>query len=124
MSPGEELAEWGRELFSALGSISVRRMFGGHGFYQEGVMFALEADGELYLKADKVSETEFRNAGGRAFSYGKKDGRTATLSYWTPPEEALESPALMASWARLALGAALRAKAANPRARREKPPKS
>ena len=32
------------------------------------------------------------------------------LHYHTPPEDALESPALMAPWARLALGAAVAAR--------------
>jgi DNA transformation protein len=38
------------------------------------------------------------------------------MSYWTPPAEALESPALMTPWARLAMEAALAArKPAKPR---------
>jgi DNA transformation protein len=38
------------------------------------------------------------------------------MSYWTVPAEAMESPALMQPWARLAISAALRARAARPRA--------
>lgn len=36
--------EFVAELFAPLGSVSIRRMFGGAGVYFEGVMFALLAD--------------------------------------------------------------------------------
>lgn len=111
MAPGNDIADWARELFASLGTIQAKRMFGGHGFYCDGVMFALEADGSLYLKTDKSSEPAFREAGGEPFRYTDKNGRTATMSYWSPPGEALDSPALMADWARLAFGAARRAHA-------------
>jgi DNA transformation protein len=37
-----------------------------------------------------------------------------TMSYWTVPAEALDAPPLMEPWARLALQAALTARAAKP----------
>lgn len=111
MAAANDIADWARELFASLGTIQAKPMFGGHGFYCDGVMFALEAEGNLYLKADPASEPTFRQAGGEPFRYTDKNGRTATMSYWSPPGEALDSPALMADWARLALGAALRARA-------------
>jgi DNA transformation protein len=41
----------------------------------------------------------------------KKEGKVEVTSYYQPPEEALESPAAMRDWLRLAQGAALRAAA-------------
>ena len=46
-------AEAIRELFAGFGPVVVRRMFGGAGIYAEGTMFALVADGVIYLKADE-----------------------------------------------------------------------
>lgn len=77
-------------------------------------MFALEAEGDLYLKVNPSTQAAFKAAGGRPFSYGSKQGRTTILAYWTPPEAALENPREMAPWARMAFDAALRARAEKP----------
>ena len=83
-------------------------MFGGQGIYCDGMMFALEAGGELYLKADGQTEDRFRVLGSRPFAYTDRNGRTATMSYWLMPESALDDPDEAAELARLALTAARR----------------
>ncbi|MEZ0171064.1 TfoX/Sxy family protein [Microvirga sp. TS319] len=105
-------AEAVRETFQAFGPVGIRRMFGGQGIYREGVMFALESGGELYLKVDDESLGFFRDLGSRAFSYRMKDGRTGVMSYWLMPESALDDPDEAARLARMAFEAALRTKAA------------
>lgn len=105
-------AEAIREVFQAFGPVGIRRMFGGQGIYRDGVMFALEGGGELYLKADDESAAHLRELGSRPFSYRTKDGRTTIMSFWLMPESALDDPDEAADLARTALGAALRAKAA------------
>ena len=65
----------------------------------------------------------FEQAGSTLFTY-QRAGRTATLNFHAAPAEALESPALMAPWARLAVEAALRARSmaeAKPQARKRSP---
>lgn len=105
--------DWFRELLGGLGPISVRRMFGGAGFYADGRMVALEADGSLYLKTDPQTRARFAEAGGSPFVYDGK-GKPVEMSYWTAPDEALDSPEAMRPWAMLALEAAMRAGAAKP----------
>ncbi|HZW46299.1 MAG TPA: TfoX/Sxy family protein [Microvirga sp.] len=105
-------AEAIREIFQAFGPVGIRRMFGGQGIYRDGVMFALEDEGELYLKVDDESVGHLRDLGSRPFSYQTKDGRTTILSFWRMPESALDDPEEAADLARRALNAALRAKAA------------
>jgi DNA transformation protein and related proteins len=68
------------DLFRDLGPVRTRRMFGGQGIYAGDLMFALEAGGELYLKADDGTVPAFQAAGSRLFTY-EKDGRTAQMSY-------------------------------------------
>jgi DNA transformation protein len=97
------------ELLSPLGPVRTRAMFGGQGVYVDGLFAALIADGELFLKTDEVSREQFVAAGCTPFSYTTKDGERMVISYFRPPEEAMESPALMLPWARLAFEAALRA---------------
>ncbi|HZF80614.1 MAG TPA: TfoX/Sxy family protein [Rubrivivax sp.] len=65
----------------------------------------------VYLKADAASADTFAAAGCERFVYEGK-GKRVTMDYWSAPAEALDSPALMLPWARMALQAALRARSA------------
>jgi DNA transformation protein len=98
------------ELLGPFGTVSARSMFGGHGIYLDGLMFALVIDDTLYLKSDEMNRGEFEQAGCEIFSYARR-GKRATLGFYSPPEESLESPELMLPWARTAYAAALRARA-------------
>jgi DNA transformation protein and related proteins len=111
------------DLFAPLGPVRVRRMFGGQGVYRGELMFALEASGELYLKADAETVPLFEAAGSRPFVY-EKEGRTARMSYWLLPDGAADDPEEASRWARSALDAAARAAAGRvrrPRAGRRGP---
>ena len=76
-------------------------------------MFGLVADDVLYFKVDDINRDEFVSLGLGAFMYDGK-GKTMALGYFCCPDEALESPALMTSWASSGYGAALRAAAKKP----------
>lgn len=104
------------ELLSPLGAVRVRRMFGGHGLYVDEVFLALVLGEQLFLKADDLTLARFQAAGCHPFAY-EGAGRTVTTSYWSAPDEAMESPAVMRDWARLALEAALRVRTAPKRTR-------
>ncbi|MBS0436634.1 MAG: TfoX/Sxy family protein [Proteobacteria bacterium] len=125
MAAHNELVEHCRELLAPLGAVRVKRMFGGHGFYVDELFIALIAFGRLYLKADASTRARFERAGCEPFVYETQKsgkGKPVTMSYFTAPEDAMESPALMQPWARLALEAALRARAAKkPAARPVRP---
>lgn len=109
----KELLDHALELLAPLGSLRSRRMFGGWGIYVEDLFIAIIAFDQLFLKADEETQPRFEAAGCRRFEY-PREGQMASLRYFCPPEEALESPALMRPWAKLAVEAALRA--------RQKPP--
>jgi len=98
------------ELLASAGTSRARRMFGGHGLYVDELFVALIAQDRLYLKADAQTQPQFSAAGCEPFVYDGK-GKSITMGYWSAPPEAMESPALMQPWARLALQAALRAAA-------------
>jgi DNA transformation protein len=83
-------------------------MFGGAGVYRDGLMFALVSDSEIYLKADEETAERFRAAGSRPFVYSR-EGKQATMSYWSMPDEALDDPDLVGEWAEIACEAARRA---------------
>jgi DNA transformation protein len=99
-----------RDLFQELGPVRIRRMFSGQGIYAGERMFALEAGGEIYLKADEANRDAFEAAGSRPFVYEAK-GRTMTINYWLMPGEGLDDPSEAARWGRIAVEAAMRAAA-------------
>jgi len=103
------------DLVAPLGGVTARAMFGGHGLYAEGVMFGLLDDDELFFKTDEATRARFVAAGCRQWMYVNKKVRMENTGYFRPPDEAHEDPEAMLPWARLALEAALRAKAAKAR---------
>ncbi len=105
------LVEHCTELLSPLGTVRVRRMFGGHGLYVDEVFIAIIAFDRLYLKTNELTRPRFESEGCQPFVYDAQRGAVA-LGYWSAPAEAMESPALMLPWARLAMQAALAARAA------------
>ncbi len=114
------------ELFATQGRTSSRRMFGGHALYIDGLCMALIIRDVLYLKVDDPHRPLFERAGGKPFTYTGKNDEVHSLSYYTVPEEAMESPAEMLPWARRALAAAVAARAKAPPAKKKaagaKPP--
>ncbi len=101
------------ELLTTVGTPRVRRMFGGHGFYVDDVFIAIASRERLYLKIDAMTRPQFEAAGSEPFVYAAATQAVA-LGYFSAPDEAMESAPLMQPWARLALAAALRARAAKP----------
>jgi len=118
----EELAAHSAELLQPLGTVRTRRMFGEHGVYVDDLFVALVAFDKLFLKADDHTRAAFEAAGGEPFVYDAAGSKQVSVSYFTVPAEAMESPALMQPWGRLALEAALRARAAKPAAKTKRRP--
>ena len=98
------------EVLGAWRPVTARRMFGGHGIYHQGLMFALEAGGQLYFKVDDESRPDFLAAGLDPFVYEAR-GRRVSLSYHRAPDAMLDEPDLAREWCERAWQAALRAQA-------------
>ncbi|MFC5522839.1 TfoX/Sxy family protein [Polaromonas jejuensis] len=116
-SPQNDFAIYCCELLSSVGPCTAKRMFGGFGISTGGLSIALIADlgkGEkLWLKADKDTRHLFEAAGCERFVYSvTRDGVKVakSMNHYSAPEEAMESPGQMASWARLSLDCALKAR--------------
>jgi DNA transformation protein len=101
-------AEALKELFEPFGAVVVKRMFGGHGIYADGLCFAIEADGEVFLKSDAESEAHYLAAGSRPFVYAMK-GKALTMAYWRLPSPAYDDADELRRWADVGLAAARRA---------------
>ena len=125
MAKAAEFAEYCCELLSGLGPCSAKRMFGGWGLSTDGLTVAIVADlgnGEtLWLKGDDSSRAQYDAAGCTRCTYESK-GKLMGMNYFSAPADAMESPALMLPWARLALQAAQTAHASKKPATRRKLP--
>ncbi len=127
-SPRSEFARYCCELLSSTGPCTAKRMFGGWGISTDGLTIAIIADlgsGErLWLKASDDNRHQWEAAGCERFTYAStKDGETVSrgMNYYSAPEDAMDAAHAMAPWARLALEAALSAKAAKPAKKTTKP---
>jgi DNA transformation protein len=110
-------AEAIRDLFDPVARISLKRMFGGHGVYLDGVMIAIEADGVIWMKVDQQTLPAFTARGLKPFTYAK-NGKPYEMSYRELPDTAFDDRDELGQWVRLAREAAIRA-AAKPRAARK-----
>lgn len=104
------------DMLDPLGIVA-RSMFGGVGFFKDGAMFGLIADGRFFLKTDDSNRAAYERAGSDPFTYEGK-GRRMVMPYHTVPEDVLEDPEDMRAWARQSIAIALAAAAAKPK----KPP--
>lgn len=95
------IAELVRTL-TPLGDVRPRSMFGGHGLFLEGTMFALitKAD-DLYFRTDDGNRPDYETQGLKKF--GK-------MPYHMPPKDALTDWPSIETWARGAVDASIRAK--------------
>lgn len=114
MSRNDAIIDYIRELLEPFGAISARRMFGGYGIYHDSVMIGLVADSTLFLKTDELTRPQFAAAGCRPFVTESR-GKPIEMSYWSAPEDAMDSANAMTPWARLAYAAAVRKANAKPK---------
>ena len=97
------------EMLQPLGDVSARSMFGGWGVYCDGLMFALIANDELYLKGDDQTKAEYAAASMAPFTYESRKGNERVVtSYYAVTAEAMDDPALLLQWARKGVAAAAR----------------
>lgn len=109
MTVSASFSEFVKEVFSPLGAISVRKMFGGAGVYCDELFFAIVVDDAVYLKADQETRGTFETRSLQPLTFTMKGGRTETMSYYNAPEEIFDDEEALRRWAGLALEAATRA---------------
>ena len=108
MSVSDGYLDFIKDLLSDFGRVTARRMFGGAGLYEGGVMFGLIIDDVLYLKADEAFAKSFAAEDMTPFAYAAA-GRRVSTSYWRVPERLLEDRDELGNWAQQARQVALAA---------------
>ena len=117
-----EFIRYLRDQFRRWGPVEIRRMFGGHGVFRGGTMFALIHDEMLFLRSDDANRAAFA-AGMGPFRYRRR-GKLVALAYHQAPPEAVEDSDILGQWADLAFAAALRRAGARAKRAAAKKPKA
>ncbi len=100
------------DLFSGLGRVQARRMFGGAGLYLEDACFAIVLGGDrVMMRGDETLAAEFEAEGGERWVYQRPGGKPTAMPYWALPESALDDPEEACRWATRALVPAQKAAA-------------
>ena len=98
MAMNEDFAQFVMEQMSGLRDVTLRRMFGGGGIFQDGKMFALVHEASLYLKVDEDSKVLFEERGMERFLPFKD--RPMRMPYYEVPPEVLEDRDILERWSR------------------------
>lgn len=99
----EEIAH-ALDLFSDLGGLSTRKMFGGLSIYHDGTIFALVlSDGRIMLKGQGEMQARFDALGMDRWVHESDRKAPTAMPYWTLPDSALDDPQKAAALARAAL---------------------
>ena len=103
------------DLLGHIDGVTARAMFGGHGIYKDGVIFAIIADDELYFKVDESNRAQYEARGSHPFVYAKGGHKSTTMSYWLVPQDILEDKDRLREWVEqsVAISAAKKPKGAN-----------
>jgi DNA transformation protein and related proteins len=95
MAVNEGFLEYVQDQLSESGEVETKKMFGGVGFFQEGLMFGMIGYGAFRLKVDATNQADYEARGMEPFYSGtKKKG----MPYWEVPVEVLEDKKELASW--------------------------
>jgi DNA transformation protein len=109
------LVEWAKEALEPMGTITMRRMMGAATLYCDGVIFAIVDDGEIWFKADAVSNAIWDEAGAERFTIAFSETNIETMNYRRGPADVYDDPEAMREWAALGLAAGQRAPKKKPK---------
>lgn len=99
----EEIAH-ALELFSGLGALTTRKMFGGLGIYHAGLIFAVVmSDGAIRLKGQGEMIARFEALGMTRWTYQRPGQKASSMPYWDLPDSAMDDPEEASALAREAL---------------------
>ena len=83
-----------------LEEVAARRMFGGHGLYQDETFFGIVHKGKLFFKIDESTVSEYRKRKMKPFRPSVKQ---TLKSYYQVPVEIIEDADALRQWAEHAI---------------------
>jgi DNA transformation protein and related proteins len=84
----------------SLDDVEARRMFGGHGLYQDETFFGIIHKGRLYFKTDEHTVAAYRR---RKMKLFRPNPKQTLRSYYQVPVEIIEDGDWLGAWAEAAI---------------------
>lgn len=107
MAVSQDQLDFVNDQLSSWGPYETKKMFGGVGFFREGIMFALIGKDVFHFRVDEENVGDYESQGMKGFmSSSKKKG----MPYYEVPPSVLEDRDELAVWAQKAYDAAVRNK--------------
>lgn len=98
MKKHDAFVDYVLELLQTAGDITAQAMFGGYGIYKDGVIVAIIVNSRLYFKVCPDNRADYEQRGSQPFTYKRKNGKTATMSYWEVPTDIMEDHDQLIAW--------------------------
>jgi DNA transformation protein and related proteins len=92
------------DLLGAVRPVTARRMFGGVGYYADGLFFAIADDDVLYFRVDEASRSYYEAEDLQAFA--PMGPGTKSMNYYSVPARLYDDTEELTVWLQRALGAA------------------
>ena len=90
------------DFLAQTGDVTSRKMFGGHGIFENGLMFALvNSKAKLYFKVGDKNRHDYEKACSSRF--GK-------MPYWEVPKKVMDNDNLLLQWAHISIEVSRKAK--------------
>lgn len=99
MTASTEFTEYILEFLEPLFPVRIARFFGGAGIYFDTVQFAMIMHNSLYFVVNDETREKYEQAGMQPFSYMTKKGQVQVRKYFELPEEVLNDPEQLQTWA-------------------------
>ncbi len=104
-APQPEFLTFLKTELAPIGTITVRRFFGGWQLRSEDVQFAIVMKGTLFFKVEGALHEALETTGSRPFSYTKSGKEVSVKKYMSAPEDTLDDLDLLRDWARRVIAA-------------------
>lgn len=107
MAYSQDYLDYILDQLALFGDVQTKKMFGGVGFFFDGLMFGMLGDDTFRLKVDESNIADYEARDMQPFSSGsKKKG----MPYWEVPADVIEDPAALKVWADKSYQAAVKAR--------------
>lgn len=108
MAVNEEYLTFIQDQLASFGEIESKRMFGGIGFFKEGIMFGMIGGNVLRLRVDDSNKADYEKHGVTK-GLGASDTKKG-MPYWEVPLSIIEDSDALLRWTEKAYAISLKAK--------------
>ena len=107
MAVNEDFLVYVQEQMASVEPFETKKMFGGIGFFKDGIMFGMIGGGAFRLRVDELTQGDYEERGMTPFR--PKPGKKG-MPYWEVPVEVLEDHDELKVWAEKAIETSIRNK--------------